>query len=435
MSLLERARVKLALAVSLYVAAVSVALARVGLLENVRGVRFSARWVMTDFYTAAYYPVQALLHGRNPHNSDQFMALYPVADPYPPYAPSNLLFHLPFGLLPPIPAAIAYFVLTTLLTLVLAHFALRLADVTASTTRVFLLAGAILLSRPGHWTLLLGQVAILLTCGTYFALLHGRHFPAQSGVALLLTLLKPTFGVPLALLMWAWDRRRAVASGVLLAALVNLPLVAILAAREGGLRRFLEVLLAGYTGWQALPGVGPESAHDRVDAASLVSRFLGAPLSNSNQALLAVVILLAAAIVLRLLARHATPASRNLAVGIICLATSIVGFHRTYDLVILTAPFLAVAVRGLPETSGRALRPIFLTLFTLIAINWLATDAVLDAWHPSHMAWLIVSSVNGLCLAVLLLGYLWLGVRYHLRSPVPVADSPLLFEAGTRVVR
>jgi glycosyl transferase family 87 len=434
MSLFERPRIKLALAVLLYVAAVGVALARVGFLDNVRRLRLSAGWVMTDFYTAAYYPVQSLLHGRNPYNSDQFMALYPVTDPYPPYAPSNLLFHLPFGLVPPVLAASAYFVLTSLLTLALARLALRLADVTATTPRVFLLAGMILLSRPGHWTLLLGQVAILLTCGTYFALLHGRQFPARSGVGLFLTFLKPTFGVPLALLMWAWDRRRAMAFGVILAVLVNLPLVAILAAREGGLPRFLQLLLAGYTGWQALPGVGPESAHDRVDAASLISRFLGAPLSNSNQALLTVIILVAAAIVLRLLSRHATPASRNLAVGIICLATSIVGFHRVYDLVMLTAPFLAVAVRGLPETSGRLLRPIFLTLFSLIAVNWLATGAVLDAWQPSRMGWLIVSSVNGLCLAVLLLGYLWLGVRYHLRGPVPDTDSSLIFEPGTRVV-
>jgi hypothetical protein len=423
--------VRFSLAAVVYAIAVSAALARVGLLGYARNLRLSAHWVMTDFYSAAYYPVQALLRGDNPHNAEQFVRLYPVADSYPPYAPSNLLFHLPFALLPPVPAAVGYFVLTLLLALPLAYMALRLAGVEATKPRVLLLAGLVFLSRPGHWTLLLGQMSVLLTCATYFVLLYAFRFPALSGLAVLLTISKPTFGVPLLLLLWAWRRRRAVAIGVVTAALLNLPLVGILAEREGGVRRFFQVLIAGYAAWQALPTATPEISTDRVDATSLVSRFLGTPLGAPGQALLAIAIILGACAVLRLLVRHRDQPAQDLAVGIICITPILIGFHRGYDLVLLTAPFVTAVARGLPMQNGRALRGVFLTLFIIPAVNWLATDAVLHAWHPSHAVWLVICSINSVCLALLFLGYLRLGLLYHLRTPwVEGAPSPTPLEQG-----
>jgi hypothetical protein len=77
------------------------------------------------------------------------------------------------------PAAIAYFGLTCLMSLGLAQIAVRLAGLQPLIHRVFLLAGGILLSRPGHWTLLLGQSAILLTCATYFAFLKRTGLAAS----------------------------------------------------------------------------------------------------------------------------------------------------------------------------------------------------------------------------------------------------------------
>jgi hypothetical protein len=96
---------------------------------------------MTDF--AAYNPVHAVLEGQTPYGRDST---------FPPYAPLQLVVHLPFALLPPQAAAITYFLFTILLTLALALLALRLARVEVRPERVLALAGAVLLSRPGHWT-------------------------------------------------------------------------------------------------------------------------------------------------------------------------------------------------------------------------------------------------------------------------------------------
>src|SRR5262245_5494362 len=75
---------------------------------------FSARatWVMCDFFGAVYYPVVAFLSGENPYDTERFLALYPVSEPFPLYLPMVLLVHLPLGLLPVQTASMIYFVLT-----------------------------------------------------------------------------------------------------------------------------------------------------------------------------------------------------------------------------------------------------------------------------------------------------------------------------------
>lgn len=406
-------RGRLLLASALFVLALGLAVARVGFLTEAVGVRLSANWVMMDFYSGAYYPVRALLTGQNPYDRSRFMALYPVADMFPAYLPLTLLLHLPFGLLPPIIGAAGFFVTTILLTIVLAHLVLRLAGLRPVVASVILLAALILLSRPGHWNLLLGQRAVEFTLATYVTLAYATTAPSIAGMGLTVALVKPTYGVPLALLLWAWGRRETAARGIGLAALLNLPLVVLLAVREGGFRQFISTAVRSYQTWQDFPDVNPATSNIRTDAASLISRFMGAPLSNVEQALLAIGILLLAVPVLRLLAKHPTRQTDALAIGIICLTTSLIGFHLGYDLLLLTAPFVAAAVPGLLPVGHRTLRLVFLALFSTLALNWIATESVLQRWQPSGGTWLLVTSTNGLCLLALFLSYLGLGIRYH----------------------
>lgn len=411
-------RGRLLLASALFVLALGVAVARIGFLTEAAGVRLSAPWAMMDFYSGGYYPVRALLTGENPYDGDRFIALYPVADMFPPYLPLTLLIHLPFGLLPPVIGAAAFFVTTILLTIVLARLVARLAGLRPVVASVILLAALILLSRPGHWNLLVGQRAVVFTLATYVSLAYATTAPAIAGMGLTVALIKPTYGVPLAVLLWAWGRRETAARGIGLAALLNLPLVVLLTVREGGFRQFISKPLRTYQTWQDFPNINPATSNLRTDAASLISRFMGAPLSNVEQALLAIGILLLAGSVLRLLAKHPTRQADALAVGILCLATSLVGYHMGYDLVLLTAPFVAAAVPGSLPLGHRGLRLALLALYSILALNWIATELVLQRWQPSGQMWLLVTSVNGLCLMVLFLGYLGLGVRYHARTRV-----------------
>jgi hypothetical protein len=381
---------------------------------------------MTDFFSAAYKPVHAVLEGHTPYTRDRT---------FPPYAPTQLLVHLPFALLPPTAAAIAYFLFTILLTLALAVLALRLARVEVRLERVLVLAGAVLLSRPGHWTLLLGQVSILLSVLTYAIFVCERQKPTVAAWAVCGVLLKPTFGVPVAALLWAWGRRKIAALGVGLAILVNLPLIALYAAREGGVGPLLSVILGGYSGWQEIADVNPATSNTRTDIVSLISRFVGSPLSGIEQGILAGCILLLAGLVLRSLAKQPTEPARNIAVSLICLATSLVGFHRGYDLVLLTAPFMLAVVPGRLPADIHWIRPLTLVLFSVLALNWTATESVLAAWQLSRPGWLAATSLNGFCVLVLFLSYLSLGIRERLRPQQrPSAERVPAAAAGIRVV-
>jgi Glycosyltransferase family 87 len=375
-----------------------------------------ARWAMIDFYSGAYYPVRALLEGGNPHDRTWFLGHYPVADMYGPFLPVNLLIHLPFGLLPPQLAGLAYFGLTVLLTLLMAGLSLRLAGSPVTWARTGLIAGLILLSRPGHWALLLGQQAILLSCFTYLALLSARDSPAWSGLALALATLKPTFGIPLGVLMLAAGYFRAVAAGFVISLGVNLPLLWLMASRVGGIRPFFETLLAGVREWRSIATGDPSTNHRQVDTAALVDRFMGHSLPGDAEALLAVGILAVAALVFRRLDRDQT-SDRDLATAIVCTALLVAGHHLGYDMVILAAPVLVLVLHGLPPGAPTSLRPIFLVLYAVPAINWINTDWVMDAWHPQHAAWLFVSSINGFCLAALFVGYVVLAFTYGKRRP------------------
>ncbi len=384
-------------------------------------LRFRSVWPMLDFFSNQYYPVRALLDGRNPHNAAEFLAHYPVTQPYLPYSPINLLLHLPFGLLTPALAGAAYFALTALLTVLLARTTLRLTGLHPSRSNTFLLAAAVLLSRPGHTNLVVGQVAVLLTLVAYLILLDSSRSQLVGALGVAVVLLKVTFGVPLALLLYASGRKRAVLIGVAVSAAVNLPLIALFAVHEGGLGRFIQTALHTYVKYQDRP----EESYWRVDLSSTLIRFVEWPISPLAQVLLAVVLLLSAAIVLHRLSKYSTLIAGDIAIGIICLTTLLVGYHMAYDLVLATAPFAAVAWRGVPSNPSRVWRSAFLLLFTIPAINWFATGTILSAWHPPHYAWLVVSSLNGLCVATLAGGYLLLGVQYVRRMNASSASPSL----------
>lgn len=379
-----------------------------------------ADWVMTDFYSSMYYPVRAVLDGGNPHDAS-WLEQYPGRDRYGPFLPVNLVIHLPFALLTPETAGQVYFAFSILMALLLAALSLRLAGVTVTASLAVLVAGLVLLSRPGHWTLMLGQHAILLACLSYVALLNARSAPLLSGLALSLAAYKPNFGVPLALIMLVGGHVRAVTTGAAIGLAVNLPLYWILASRAGGFRRFFETMIGSYQKWQARFNQDPSTNYGLVDVDGLISRFMGQSLDSGARILLAIGIPIVAGLVIRRLDWD-RQTGRDLAVAIACTALLLSTHHLGYDMVILTAPVVALVARGLPPGAPSGLRWVFLALYVIPALNWAATRGVLHNWGGSRAAWLAITSINGLCLAALFFGYVWLALA-HGRRPSPTTSA------------
>ena len=410
-------RARTAVAAALFVAALGIAALRVGVLTQVGPLRLGAPHAMNDFYSSVYYPVVTFLDGENPHDRARLKALHPEVEEYPPYLPLNLVLYVPFGLLPPKQAAIAYFLFTVALTLPLSALALRLAGSLPSAWRVLLVAALLLLTRPGHWALISGQHAIFLALLSYLALFHARRSPVLSGLALGVCFYKLTYGVPLALLMLACGYARPVVTGAAVAAVVNTPLVLLLARWAGGVGPFVQKLFGGFRDWQNLKGMDPGSSLDpmsfnRTDVATFVSRFVGHSIPTSASLACAAGVLAIAALGIRRLAQYRERPAADLSLALVCLGMLIAVYHMTYDLVLLTAPLVALVVNGLPGSASRGARLWLLALFAVPCLNWALTQSVLVAWQPSHGVWLMVASLNTACLVALFAGYVTLARTY-----------------------
>jgi hypothetical protein len=403
----------------LFLAGLGLAVLRIGPLPSVGGVRLSAPWVLEDFRLAVYYPTQAFWHGVNPYNRSTYFARYPVDAPFMTYAPATFLVYLPAGFLALPVASAAYFALTLILTVLLGAAAVRISGWGKSSAAVLATSGAILLSRPGQWNLLLGQVTLPAVLGVYAAVLLARRSPAAAGVGVAFSLLKPTFGIPLIALLLAQGARRAVLWGLGLAALVNLPLLAVLAGREGGIGRFVATLLQTQRDFAAYPGNDPLKVA-RIDLPALVSLIQGTPVGAAASLLIAGTVIGLACWSLVRLGSRADENSRRLSVGIICCAVLLVVYHKAYDLLLLTLPVIALVRTWKQGTSDRRVLLVEGGLLAILAGNYLTTESALHAIHPGHVAGLALLSINGLALLALFGLY----SREALKNPTSYRTAP-----------
>ena len=374
---------------------------------------------MTDFQRAVFYPVTAFLEGGNPYNRDWYLRSYPAPSPFLLYLPATLVLHLPFGLLPLDSSALAYLLMSLLLSLGLAVASLKLSGVAPRPSHVMLITALVLLSRPGRQNLLVGQVTLQVVLASYVALATSRSAPLLSGLGLALSLLKPTYGVPLAVLMVFRGDLRAVASGATIAAAINAPLLWLLVQRAGGIRSFVEnlggTLEASST---SLIVANPATSVYRIDLAALLSRLAGQPIGAVAQVLVALAVLLVAGFMVRRVQAGRGAAEATLSASIICLAILVSVYHQVYDLLLLTLPFVALAYRRLPAA---LLVPRFrwgaLGMFGLLAANYVSGNSLLRRLQLVSDAGggvllpkaggLLLGSINGVVLLLLLAYYCW----------------------------
>jgi hypothetical protein len=398
-------RASLLLSLGVFGTALTIAVLRISTLSQLLGVRLRMPWVMNDFKTAIYCPVSIFFQGGNPYDRQQFLRGCPVQDVFPLYLPSTLILHAPWGLLPIETATLGYFGLSVVLSLAIVFLSFRLRDGRATAVQVLLGAGLLLLSRPGQWNLLLGQPSLELAIATYLALYLAPRAPMLSGLALAVTMYKPTFGIPLGLLMLVRGDRRAVLAGAAFTILTNAPPLLTLMHRAGGWQSFLGDLQRSQQAWQGV--VDPASQVYGVDTPGLLSRFLGSRLQAAPYLVVSLAVLGAAAAAVRTLKHQTDRKVAHLSLAIICLAMLVSVHHQAYDLVLLVAPVIAIAGSSLPAPFLRPRRRlILLTLFALLGLNYITTLSVLHRLEQHRAAWLVLASLNGAFLLALFLGYI-----------------------------
>jgi len=364
----------------------------------------SDRWGMEDYRDAGYYPVRAMLEGVNPYHTTRFLKSYPVRQVFPLYSPAILLVNLPFAVLPLQVAQRLFFVISVLSIPLFALLLLQSSGLDACAARVLWLSAFITAGRPMYSNLTLGQSAVFIAIGVLLALHYAKTKPVWGGLGLALAILKPTFGVPLALLMLFRRDYRAVATGIGIGAVAALIPTLVLIATAGGLSGWLEAIPDNLQHFASHPANALDTASwGRIDAAVALVRLFGIPEFPGLGLVVAAVGLGTAAFMVHRLSRlECDWGAYSLSGAIICFAVLVSVFHQSYDALIVALP-LVLAVSGRIIQCSQMSKPIRLTLVLLLTalwFNYLTTNVGLKAagLQPWTTGWRIATSLNSLAL-------------------------------------
>ncbi len=384
----------------------------------------AGRWAYAAYRDATYYPVVALLEGKNPYDAELYMKTYPVGDVLPPYLPITLVLHLPLGLVDFQTSVVLYFLLTLLLTVILSAMMLRIADIPLTVPWVFGLSTALLLTRPGQNNLLLGECTVPMAIGVYLLVSSRWRKSNLAILGFIMMVIKPTYGLPLGVLLLARRDYRTVLSGGIITAVLAFSVTGVLAHHAGGVGPLVSSLVESYHASEDHPDSDPATSPSRIDAKGVIGRILQTDPGVAVEFGLLMVLLGLGCLALRKLdTLPETPGKDSLILGVVCLVTLTSIFHQPYDLLLLAGPWLLLAVRGNqpPWNDCPRLRWFTLGLMTIPLVNYVGSATAFEylGIEIGTPLWIALSSVNGVVLLVVLGVYLKLAFR----GLVPSRDS------------
>jgi hypothetical protein len=361
----------------------------------------SARWAMKDFYIISYLPAQILREGESPYGQ-VYIDRHHDHVGYPPFSPLLAALHVPLTYLPFSVAGWMNFALQVGFTFALALLSLRLCRLPWGWTGAFLIASAIVVSRPGYTSLFLGQFIPLLVIGTYIALHYGKSRPVVAALGLFVLSLKAQFFIPVALFLLVRGNFRALVTGTALSALgAVLPLLWI-AYHQGGVSSLVQDLWANY-GERNLPVLYLEGTRNmRMDLGDTLIKFLDVPVLS---AIASVCLLVFGCYYARKSSADEVTSPRS-AILLAVILLSI--YHCAYDAMLLVLPVVALFSRKV-ESWG-CLHPLYrLGIMAMLAfplLNHLVYQIPVRFEYGS-MVWALGTSLNtfAVVVALILLGF------------------------------
>ena len=371
----------------LFVAAIATVVTRADYNRSIPGEivdsRFDTDQGYRDFHNAIYFPVRALLSGVNPYSEAYESSYHPDGLGFPPFAPSSVLLHAPLGFLIVHAAEIVYLIINISLLIFICWFSVRKTSFPYAVGAVFLMAGLMVICRPGLLNFLGLQMTLLLVVGTLLALEYSESNPVLSGFGLLLACCKPTYAVPLAVIMLFRRNFSAFAMGVLLCSLVNAGAIWMIASQNGGVQSFVEEAKTVYASQVDSPVETPEvrTSWSRIDLYAVVARWLDvSELKNLNLLIpLGVLVFGALFACMEIDPNHRDGVnSRTGLLAIIVMLTSI--YHQPYDCLVLWIPLAAFFLGDSKITDGFSSVSRFLLVMLLMIpmVNFVSTKLVLD---------------------------------------------------------
>lgn len=377
---------------------------------------------MSDFHNGVYFPSQAFAQGINPY-AESVCEAYPMARSAPPYSPIVFMLYQPVTWLDLPAADIAFF---TLNLMVLGVFGWCTVSAVRKIVRpdspcllnwfdddilVSIWAfTAIVLSRPGHITLFTGYFTVQLLVGVFVALHYSKSKPWLAGIGLLLASGKPTYIIPLSILMLFRRDFKATFIGLVLCAVVAAGGIGWL-AMESDLWTVVEGIEQGQAAFDDDPTEHPVNTWTRLDLMGVVSKI--AVFKPSGKQYLMGMILMLIPIGVCIWRIRPTESigdhdeSFQPTTVIACLALLVTIYHHSYDALLVLPIWIGMLVGGRSVFGwlhGWRIHVAFV-LLTVPVVNYVATLRFreLFAIDSQSSSWNAITAANGASLLACLI--------------------------------
>lgn len=367
---------------------------------------------MSDFYTLYYYS-HAFCDGVNPYSS-QIMEQpeYLVPRNAAPFSPFVFLAYVPLTVLSVKAAGVVFFAINWLMLGVLAWCCIVMSRLRFDWILWLWVFGLLVFSRPGHMSLFTGYFTVEIALGMVTALHFSKSKPWLSGLGFLFASIKPTYAIPLTLLMLARRDFKAVAIGVGLSSVLALGCFAWLASHSS----FAEVIEGIQSGQQAFhddPTEAPVNTWTRIDVAGMAAKIMQRAPGTAEYLMTMMALLVVPCLTLwKVSAKEIQSASNSirgaggLSALIVVLSLLVTIYHHSYDCVVMAVSVCALLLGSQALFGWSRLKSTFVgALLLLPMLNYASTHAIknLLGFEQSDMLWQLITLINGMCLAVALL--------------------------------
>ncbi|MEM9412173.1 MAG: glycosyltransferase 87 family protein [Planctomycetota bacterium] len=372
------------------------------------GIPNNADFGFCDFYNGIYYPSQAFLARDNPYGKG-VTEDYPMSRPVPFFSPLVFLIHAPLAMLPQVAASIVYFGCLIAMVVFISRFAFQASQAEAKLGLVSALAACLLASRPGQIAVFNGYFTLELVIGSILAIHYPGKRPGLAVVGLVITSFKPTYAIPMFILMMARGYWRPAIIGATVSTVFAIGGLMWI-AESTSLTQCIQIALDAQSSHHEFSNLWPVNTWTRIDLVCVFAKWLGANPGDSLQLIgMVLIVLLPCVLLLRIERQNRLagdePFSAAGPIGAICMLAMLVSlYHHFYDALILVVPAVGILLFKNNEwrNFSKFNRWLLFSLLVVPFVNYFSAKAILRKLSLDGTGYQLVTSVNGICLAIAL---------------------------------
>ena len=360
---------------------------------------WSARGLF-DFHSLYLYS-DAYAHGVNPYSAtigDHYVVTRPAA----PFSPLQFMLHWPFTKLDLATADVVFSVFHWALMGLLALYCIRMSHVKFDWALWLWIFGFIIFSRPGHVGIFTGYLTIQLVLGTIIAIHYSKSNPWLAGVGFMLASGKPTYFIPLTILLLFRRDIKTLVIGGALTGIVAIGGLAYLASYSS-FGDVIDGIKQGQEAFHEDPTEMPINTWTRIDLLGMVAKVLNWVPGNAVYLGAMFGLIIAPGLAIWRARKFETDhGAGGLSAVILVLAMLVTLYHHSYDCLLTTVAFFALALAGervCPEIP-KFWRFVMVGLLFVPAINYASTQSFRDKLGLDQygFVWQSITMVNGACL-------------------------------------